>query len=83
VKFLAIWRLSGERGQLREPSDDKTIFFLPRSSRVKIYCKGVADSARARASVKTFEKLISPICFLRSRPWHPHCIFGTTRGDSS
>ena len=34
---------SGEGGQLRESSRRQTIFFLPRSSRVNIYCESVAE----------------------------------------
>jgi hypothetical protein len=66
VKFLAIWRrlASVDSFASRATTND---LFLPRSSRVKIYCESVADSACAHAPVKTFEKLISPICFLRTR----------------
>jgi hypothetical protein len=34
---------------------------------VKIYCESVADSACAHAPVKTFEKIVSPICFFSTR----------------
>ena len=57
---------SGERGQLREPSDDKRSFSAPLIARKDLLRKHCRLGLYSRAR-ENFEKLISPICFLRTR----------------